>query len=323
MRRFHCWVTAVLLMWQGLSAAWAGEFKLANGNVLRGELASADVDGLVVKLDVGGFSRREAWINFSQETLKELAKDPKVAALVEPFIELEPAEIKEKEKQKEIVVKDVPTRLERPEPKPGLFAAFVTPIGLAIVVVLFLANLYAGYEVAIYRQQPLALVLLFSALFPLLGPIIFLALPARAARAEEPTPAAAPEPVSPLGAGKRTTASVTGAAPLPPSAGLSLAAAKSDSGSGTTVPQTFNRGEFTFNRRFFETKFPSFFRVVPSEADRDLVLAIKGVRSEYVAKRISRIASNEMPVKVPNGGEVMVTFAEITSVTVRHKDAKA
>src|SRR6059036_2699336 len=136
MRRFHSICLAVCLSWHLRGIACADEFKQANGNILRGELASADEDGLVVKLDVGGFSKREAWINFSQETLKELAKDPKVASLVEPFIELEPEAIKEKERQKEIVVKDVPTRMERPEPRPGLFAAFMSPLGLTILAVL-------------------------------------------------------------------------------------------------------------------------------------------------------------------------------------------
>src|ERR1051326_5108588 len=102
---YYCVWLVVCLGWQLGGIVTADEFKLANGNILRGELASADEDGLVVKLDVGGFSKREPWINFSQETLKELTKDPKVASLVEPFIELEPEQIKAREKQKEIVVK--------------------------------------------------------------------------------------------------------------------------------------------------------------------------------------------------------------------------
>src|SRR5436190_23794994 len=130
MRRFHSIWLAVCLSWLLYGNASADEFKLANGNILRGQIASADEDGLVVKLDVGGFSKREPWINFSQETLKELARNPKAAPLVEPFIELEPQEIKAKEKQKEIVVKPVPNRMERPAPKPNLAAAFITPIGL-------------------------------------------------------------------------------------------------------------------------------------------------------------------------------------------------
>src|SRR5438093_7585711 len=135
MRRFRSiWLAVcVCLSWQVGGIASAYEFKLANGNILRGELASADEDGLVVKLDVGGFSKREPWINFSQETLKELARNPKVASLVEPFIELEPEQIKARERQKEIVVKPVPNRMERSAAKPGLVAAFVTPLGLVIL----------------------------------------------------------------------------------------------------------------------------------------------------------------------------------------------
>src|SRR5256885_17084165 len=140
MRRFHSICLMLLLGWLPVRVGWADEFKLANGNVLRGELASVDEDGLVVKLEVGGFSKREPWINFSQETLKELARNPKAAPLVEPFIELEPEEIKAKEKQKEIVVKPVPNRMERPAPKPSLAASFLTPAGLTILVVLMLGN---------------------------------------------------------------------------------------------------------------------------------------------------------------------------------------
>ena len=87
----------------------------------------------------------------------------------------------------------------------------------------------------------------------------------------------------------------------------------------------YTRGEFTFNRRFFETKFPGFFRVVPSEADKDLVMVIKAVRGEYVGKRISRISMNEMHIQLQSGNasaEVMVPFVEIQSVQIRHKDAK-
>src|SRR5213075_475680 len=110
MRRFHSIWLAVCLGWHFGGIAFADEFKLANGNILRGELASTDEDGLVVQLDVGGFSKREPCINSSQEALKELAKNPRVAPLVEPVIELEPEQIKAKERQKEIVVKPVPNR---------------------------------------------------------------------------------------------------------------------------------------------------------------------------------------------------------------------
>jgi len=327
MRKLHSIGLIALLGSLLAGVGRADDFKLANGNVLKGELASADEDGLVVKLDVGGFSKREPWINFSQETLKELAKYPKVAPLVEPFIELEPEQIKAKEKQKEIVVKPVPTRMERTTPKPGLATAFLTPIGLAILAVLMLANLYAACEIALYRQQPVALVCALSVLFPLLAPIIFLSLPTRIAHRETEM---APGEAAAIGAGEvhgGATAKPTSSLAPAPAAGLSLAAAtKPEAALAQTQPQTFTRGEFTFNRRFFETKFPGFFRLVPAEAEKDLVMVIKAVRGEYVGKRISRISSNEMHLQLQSGNasaEVMVPFVEIQSVQIRYKDTKA
>jgi hypothetical protein len=318
---YYCVWLVVCLGWQLGGIVTADEFKLANGNILRGELASADEDGLVVKLDVGGFSKREPWINFSQETLKDLVKNPKVAPLVEPFIELEPEEIKARERQKEIVVKPVPNRMERPASKPSLLAAFVTPIGLAILAVLMLANLYAAYEIALYRRQPVALVCGLSILLPGLAPLIFLCLPTHVEHGHpEAEETLAAETV---GTPAKATSAFGGPGHLPQS-GLTLAAAQKQE-SGAAQPQIYSRGEFTFNRRFFETKFPGFFRVVPSEAEKDLVIVVKAVRGEYVGKRISRISSNEMHLQLQSGNasaEVMIPFVEIQTVQIRHKDVK-
>ena len=86
----------------------------------------------------------------------------------------------------------------------------------------------------------------------------------------------------------------------------------------------FKRGQFTFNRRFFETKFPGFFGVVKRDADRDMVLVVKSARGTYVADRISRIAANDFHLQVPHGQaseEVMVPFQDIQEITLKHKDA--
>jgi hypothetical protein len=240
---------------------------------------------------------------------------------VDPFIELEPEQIKAREKQKEITVKPVPNRLERPAAKPGLISAFITPLGLVILAVLMLANLYAAYEIALYRRQPVALVCSLSILFPGLIPLIFLCLPTRVEHRHADV--GTEEAVAAETAGSQAKATSTFAGQGRQS-GLSLAAAQKQEGGGAQ-PQVFARGEFTFNRRFFETKFPGFFRIVPSEAEKDLVIVIKAVRGEYVGKRISRISSNEMHVQLQSGNastEVSIPFAEIQSVQIRHKDAK-
>src|SRR5207253_3031994 len=242
MRRFHLICLMLLLGWLSFRVGWADEFKLANGNVLRGELASVDEDGLVVKLEVGGFSKREPWINFSQETLKELSKDPKVAPLVEPFIELEPEQIKARERQKEVVVKPVSNRMERSPTKPGLVAAFVTPLGLTILAALMLANLYAAYEIALFRQQPVALVCGLSVLFPGLVPLIFLCLPPRVPHSDAQTVTAEASAAGETHGGVK--AKTTSTFPAAPAGGLSLAAgSKPEAAPAQFQPQTYTRGE--------------------------------------------------------------------------------
>jgi len=79
-----------------------------------------------------------------------------------------------------------------------------------------------------------------------------------------------------------------------------------------------------FNRRFFETKFSGFFSVIRRPAEKDLVLVIKAARTQLVAQRITRIAANEAYFEVVQGGgrqEVMVPFADIQEIQLKHKDA--
>ncbi|MCX8108864.1 MAG: hypothetical protein N3G20_08675, partial [Verrucomicrobiae bacterium] len=82
---------------------------------------------------------------------------------------------------------------------------------------------------------------------------------------------------------------------------------------------------YTFNRRFIETQFSGFFRVVPSEAEKDLVLVVRTPKKEYVGKRITRISSSEFFLQLYEAGgkEVNIGFDEVAQIIVRHKDAKA
>lgn len=334
MRKFQ----AILIVWSGcllLGVTRAEEFQLSNGSVLKGETASFNGEGMVVKQEVGGFSQRIPWSQFTEETLKRIAKNPKAAEFVEPFIE-PPPDLKAK--RTEIILKPVP-RLEPLPGKPGLVAALTTPAGVVILVVLLLANIFAGYEIAVYRKRPAAVVCAVSTLLPLIGPIIFLALPPPEEVVSDPETIKLP--------GAQFDAAHAGAAPGVPAAesdasltgrlkskitsllhkrpagGLAVAAQdKAAPPSATEGPRIFRRGEFTFNRRFFETQFPGFFRVVPSEAEKNLLLVIKAGRQDYIGRRISRITANEMHLQVQSGGEVSIEFAGVTEVQVRHKDAK-
>ena len=88
--------------------------------------------------------------------------------------------------------------------------------------------------------------------------------------------------------------------------------------------QVFQRGQFTFNRRFFETKFSGFFGMTRHGASKDMVLVIKTPRAQHVAERITRIAANEAHFEVVVGAarqEVSVPFGEIQEIKLKHKDA--
>jgi hypothetical protein len=53
------------------------------------------------------------------------------------------------------------------------------------------------------------------------------------------------------------------------------------------------------------------------------VLVFKCVKNEYIGKRISRISSNELHLQLLNSTtEVGISFNDVTTVIVRHKDAK-
>jgi hypothetical protein len=88
-------------------------------------------------------------------------------------------------------------------------------------------------------------------------------------------------------------------------------------------PIIYRRGDFSFNRRFFETKLAGFFKLVPSEADKDLVLRIKSGRGEFTGRRITRTTPTELYLQVFKGdvtADEMIPFEEVLEVQVLHKD---
>lgn len=321
MRILSVWLVVVGFWLGSVESAEGAEVRMTNGDVYRGEPVSFDDDGVVMRLDIGGFSQRLSWSQMTQETLKELAKNKQAAPFAEAFIELTPEEEQQRKPKKEIVIQPV-ERFERPA-KPNFFAAFASPVGLFVFGVLYLANLFAAFEIAVFKQRPVILVVAVSALLPIVGPIIFLSLPPSE---EMDVPAAVPEMEhAAVGAGA-PGARATGQVPAaPPASGLSVAQTERSGGSTPVAePAVYKRGDVTFNRRFFEAKFPGFFRIVPSESEKDLVMVVRAARNEYVARRISRISMNDMHLQLLRGtSEVSVPFGEIIEVQIRHKDAKA
>jgi len=293
-------------------------FQLNNGETLVGEVLPGTANDAGVQLKVGeGEYKRVPWTSFSQEDLKKFAQNKKMEPFVGAFIEISQ---EEKAKKTEVAIKQ-PQRLERAAKHSLLGALFGSALGILVILLLYAANLFAAYEIAIFRAQPVPLVCGIAAVVPVVGPIIFLSMPTRMQPAE-PTWETAPEPTA--------EAAADGVNPMQGEAGQSSGGLKiahqEPEKTAPAIPAatTFQRGQFTFNRRFFETKFPGFFGVVRRDADRDMVLAIKASRGQFTGHRISRIAANDLHLEVQKGQaseEVMIPFVEIQEIQLKHKDA--
>lgn len=303
------WQRLLLGLWLGgwlFGRLLAADYSLIDGSVLKGELVASDENGFVIRLENGTYSPRTDWGKLTDESLAALANNPKVKRFVEPFLAPPPLDVK-RNQPRPMKASPPANLVSRPTVKAGLGTTLMTPGGLLFLGALFVANLYVGFEVARFKWRPAALVCGVSAVLPVVGPLIFLALPKNV-------------PVEEAGATEEALAQqqLTVAESGPSMVQQMTRGAKAG---GEELPKVFRRGEFTFNRRFFETQFPNFFRVVASEAEKDLVLDIQCARGPVLAKRISRISANEMAVKTVSEAEVPVEFAGITEIRLRHKDA--
>ena len=322
------------ILWTGIAmviggllcgTACADTYELADGQTVSGDVVSFNENGLVFRQPDDKYSDRVPWAKFSQEDLKKLGKNPKIAPLVDPFIEVSEAE-KEMARKAEIQIR-MPDRLKRPEAGSLLGALFSSSIGGLVLLVLYAANVYAAYEVSVFRAQPRVLVCGLAAI-PFLGilsTVVFVSLPTRPEQTPEET--VAPE----VAAATAHAFSVPGTSPSaqdPASAAPgSLRLSTAEAGRSTSslpVTQVFQRGAYTFNRRFFETKFPTFFAMIRRDADKDMVLLVKSARGEFVGQRISRIAANDLHIYVQRGAageEIQIPFTEIQEIHLKHKDA--
>ena len=303
------------------TSADAATIEYADGVKFTGDIVQKTPAYIQLRIE-GAYTNLD-WAKISQDSLKELqtlaatSRDSKLAEYVAPYIEIPEDEII---KKTQVEIKPAP-RLERPEKGSVIGAMFKSSVGLVCLLLLFGANIYAAYEIAIIRAYPPAMVCGIAAVAPIIGPIVFLCLktklPSRAGEEEEEeTPAAA--------AGADMPSASHGDASAEPGAADSHAAATHAAAPSLPQTQVFKRGQFTFNRRFIETKFSAFFPAIRRGDDKDMVLVIKSGRGEFLATRISRIAANDMHLEVHKGGaaqEVQMPFLEIQEIQLKHKDA--
>ena len=303
------WTVFAFWLCGWLVHARADTYSLADGTSITGDIVSFDDVGAKFRLADGTYSDRVSWTKFSQDGLKQLANNPKIKPLVEPFIEIPQSE---RPQRPEMKIQDV-TRLEVPPSQSLLGALFSSSVGFFALVLIYAANIYAGFEIAVVRARSKGLVMGVAAVLPILGPIIFLSMPT--------TLSAVPVEAPPEG--EAATFAVPEEAPAPGEIHVTAGAFHPPAAS-PSAGQIFQRGQFTFNRRFFETKFSSFFGVVRHGAEKDMVLFVKTGRGQYQVERITRIAASDIHLEVMLGEvrqEVMVPFTDIQEIQLKPKPA--
>jgi hypothetical protein len=288
--------------------ARADTYTLADNTSVTGDIVTFDDIGIKFRTPDDKYTDRISWTKFSQDSLKKLAKNPRIQPLVEPFIEIPR---KPRSPRAEIHIHDV-TRLDLPPKQSLIGALFSSSVGLFALLLIYAANIYSGYEIAVVRARPKGLVMGVAAVLPILGPIIFLAMPVQmqSAPAEEMVAEADPAgfavPGQPVGEVQVTAEAAAGAAPTP------------------AAGQSFKRGQFTFNRRFVETKFSGFFGAIRHGAEKNQIMLLRTGSGQFTVERITRIASSDVHLEVTQGGsvkEIMVPFADIQEIQIKPKNA--
>lgn len=322
------------------------DFTLKDGTVVKGEPLGPTEKGVIIKSENGTLGTRIEWNKFTQESLKEFARNPRVAKFIEGLLEA-PAS-GEGDKEEAVTTPDKPKKalpVVREYPKPertvqfGFSSGFSTGIGIMMLLILYGANIYAGHEIAIFRRRPRALVCGVAAAVPVVGPLLFLCLPTIPEKpinqmiVEEAAPAA-PAPTA-HGAPKKGFGKSAAAAPAAAAEHAEAPAAGEAAPEGAAPPPppppavklpTYKRGEFTINRRFIETKLSSFLKVVPSEAEKGLVCAMKTARGEFVGRRITKITPADITLAIGDENayyDQLITYNDILEIEIRHKEPTA
>lgn len=343
---------ALALFATGSGTLHGAEFTLKDGTVVKGEPVAPNDKGVIIKSESGTLGTRIDWSKFTQEALKEFAKNPRVAKVIENLLDSPTGG--EGDKEENVVIPDKPKKavpVARDYPKPdrnapqfGFMSGFSTAIGVIMLLILYGANIYAGHEIAIFRRRPKALVCGIAAGLPVVGPLLFLCLPTipdkpinqMTVAAAAPAAPAAPEPKA-HGAPKKGLGFKSAAAAPAASAEHAEAAAEGEAAPEAEAEApppppaapavklpSYKRGEFTINRRFVETKLSSFLKVVPSEAEKGLVVAMKTARGEFVGRRITKITPADITLAIGDENayyDQLITYNDILEIEVRHKDA--
>ena len=151
-----------------------------------------------------------------------------------------------------------------------------------MLLVIYVANLYAAFEVAVVRGKSIGAVMGLSAVLPIIGPIIFLS-----------------QPIMDAPVGRKRAAAEEGAPGAPGSAArrapdrrkfrLSPRRGSPRRRRRKPQPQVFARGKFTFNKRFIETKFAGFIGEPKGDA-KTFAMEVKTLKAHIAVECIKQSA---------------------------------
>ena len=277
------------------TAAEPVSLTMADGFSLSGDIVKFDDNGVLLRAS-GDVYTNLPWGRFSQDTLKQLTANPKIRPFVEAFIE---PDISQRPARAEIQVNPV-KRLERPA-NPTIFGGLVTSsLGWFLLLVVYLANLYAAYEVSVIRARRPLQVIGAAAILPIIAPAIFLAMPIRVEKPVETVPEGTP------------------GAPSVPKEEIKIIDsswkhAEAEQKKKAAEPQIFARGKFTFNKRFVETKFAAFVGQ-PNATALKFTMRLKSGQGEFTVERIAQVGMADAIFETVERGQVTVPFADILEI---------
>lgn len=284
-------------------------FKLADGMSVDGDIVKFDDYSVMIHTTSDSYTNIE-WPRLSQDTLKQLSDNPKYKPFATPFINPVASP------KPQIPVKPPKEdRMVLPAHPSILGGMFSSSLGLFILLVIYGANLYAAFEVAVVRGKPVGLVIGVSAVLPIAGPIIFLSQPVKTASQEEPPPAEEAAPGAPGAAAPAGTPS----AAVQEDIQIVSASWQGSQEEKKPQPQVYSRGKFTLNKRFIETRFAGFIGEPKGDA-KTYSMGIKTLKATIAVESIKQVGATEAILETPNG-QVTVPFADIQEIILTPKPA--
>ena len=282
--------------------ARADTYSLADGGSVAGDIVKSDDSGVMIHTPEEVYTN-VPWARFSQDALKQFSNNAKYKAFAEPFIM--PTEA-ERPPKPEIQVNAV-VRPERPA-NPSIFGGlFKSGLGLFILLLVYGANLFAAYEIAIVKARAAAQVMGLAAVLPIVGPVIFLIMPMYV---EPPPPEEAPTdaPAARVPGQKPQEQIQIGEASWKPQ----------EEKEKKPEAQVYSRGKFTFNKRFLETRFAAFIGGAGGEQAKKFSMEVKTMKDVLAVEHIAQIGAAEVIFETPRG-QVTVAMADIQEIKLNPK----